>query len=289
MDINHLKSFLAVADTGSFTKAAEGLFSTQPTLSRHINMLEGELGVKLIDRDRHHVALTEAGEILFKDGKAWIAEMIAIERKVSKYSESNIQQLDIICSPMYSQILRKVYFKFCQKYPDISCCIRQVESGQEFAVVERGDADIGVLFYPTLQEQKAQFNFAKISEEKMCLVAGVDSAIAQRPVLSLEDFKDETLLIAKYPMNPWLKGVHASVEKYFGRVIYVENLEIVTLNLSNNQGVSIWPEIVVEDTQSYSRVLNVPGFKASTTLWAVWSKENPNKNIKAFVDMFMNK
>ncbi|MBQ9031283.1 MAG: LysR family transcriptional regulator [Parasporobacterium sp.] len=286
MDITHLKSFLAIADTGSFTKAAEGLFSTQPTLSRHVALLESELGVKLIDRDKHHVRLTKAGEVLFAEGKRWIADMISIERRLSMYSEANSNHLDIICSPMYSQILRTAYQKFREQYPDITCNIRQVVSGMELSVVEQNDADIGILFWSPEITSIPSLDYRVISREKMCLVSGADAAIAQKGSLRLKDFRNETLLIARSPMTPWLKKIHSSVEAYFKSIIYVDNLETITLNLSTNQGISIWPEIVVKDTQNYSKALNVPEFSEYTTLYAVWVKENPNQNIRRFLEMF---
>ncbi len=285
VNINHLKSFLAVVETASFSKAAEGLFTTQPTLSRHITALEDELGVQLLDRDRHHVRMTQAGELLFQEGKHWIAQMISIERRVTNAGCHNDAKLDLICSPMYSQVLRKVYRKFTEIFPSIICNIRQVESGKEFEVVQHDDADIGILFYTPELPAQSNLRCANICSAKMCLVCGVDAPIGRKGVLSLDDFKDEKLIIARSPMNDWLAGVHQSVLPYFKQVIYVETLETVILSISANQGIAIWPEIVVRDTQNYSKVLNVPAFKASSNLVAVWREDNRNGNIKRFIDM----
>lgn len=284
LNIMHLKSFLAVADTASFTKAAEGLFTTQSTLSRHVSALEAELGVQLLDRDRHHhVSLTPAGRFLFDEGKRWIAEMISIERRLTGIGAEVSSHLDIICSPMYSQILRDVFLRFREEYPHITCNVRQVETGKEFQVVQNNDADIGVLFFKPDLRDSDQFESQKISTEKMCLVCGSSDPIAKKGPLSLNDFCNETLVVAKYPMNDWIAGVHQSIEQYFKRVIYVENLEMVILNISANQGIAIWPEIVVRNTQGYSRILDVPEFKNETDLVAVWSKQSRNTNIQRFV------
>ncbi len=284
MDVNHLKSFLAVADTASFTKAAEGLFTTQPTLSRHISALEDELGVRLLERDRHSVRLTSAGKVLLEEGKRWIAAMITIERRVATADEGGNQKLEIICSPMYSQILRNIYQRFREDYPGVICNFRQVESGKELDVVKNRDTDIGVLFYrPEINGE--MFRSFSISEEPLRLISGIDAPIAKRGALKMADFRNETLIIARTPMDDWLEGIHRSISHYFGRVIYVENLETVTLNIATNQGIAIWPEIVVKDTQNYSHTLNVPEFCEKTELYAVWLRENRNPLIERFKEL----
>ena len=66
MRIEYMREFVAIHDEGNFSRAARSLFMTQPALSRHMQELERELGVRLIDRDRHSVSLTEAGERAYK-------------------------------------------------------------------------------------------------------------------------------------------------------------------------------------------------------------------------------
>lgn len=286
MDVNCLKSFLAVADTGSFTKAAEGLFTTQPTLSRHIASLEAELGVRLMERNRHAVHLTAAGKLLFHEGKRWIAQMISIERRVSTADAGGARKLDIICSPMYSQILRNVYQRFRETYPDVICNIRQVESGKELDAVRTRDTDIGILFYRLEVAENAMYQSFCIAEEPLRLVSGAGAGIARKGPLSLADFKDETLIIAQgHQMDDWIDGIHRSVAPYFKRVVRTENIESVALNTSINQGVAIWPEVVVKDTQSYNQILDVPEFREKTELLAVWMKDNHNAYIHKFIDL----
>jgi DNA-binding transcriptional LysR family regulator len=62
VELRHLRAFVAVAASRSFTRAAEQLFITQPALTRTIRQLESLLGAALIDRNTHPVSLTPAGE-----------------------------------------------------------------------------------------------------------------------------------------------------------------------------------------------------------------------------------
>jgi DNA-binding transcriptional LysR family regulator len=69
MDLHHLRTFVAVAEERSFTKAAARLHISQPPLTRHIQQLEAMLGVRLLARSRQKVETTHAGQILLAKAK----------------------------------------------------------------------------------------------------------------------------------------------------------------------------------------------------------------------------
>ena len=69
MELRPLRYFTAVAEELNFRRAAERLHVAQPALSNQIRQLEEELGARLLDRDRHHVALTAAGKVFLEHGR----------------------------------------------------------------------------------------------------------------------------------------------------------------------------------------------------------------------------
>ena len=86
LDIKHLQYFIQVTHFKSFTKAAEHLFITQPTISKMIKNLETELGVELFDRSRKQLTLTDAGRVVLEQAKLIDRAFNNLEREVESLS-----------------------------------------------------------------------------------------------------------------------------------------------------------------------------------------------------------
>lgn len=85
LSIDHLRSFVTIAETGSYTKAAELLFRTQPALSHQINKLEDQLGSRILDRSGRDLKLTEAGTVL-----------LDYARRILNLNEEALDRLNIV-------------------------------------------------------------------------------------------------------------------------------------------------------------------------------------------------
>lgn len=89
IDLEQLRIFLAVAEHGGFTKAAESMYISHSTTSRHVAMLEESLGVRLFTREHRKVKLTPAGEILCREGVKLFKKIEAIENAVRLTENKN--------------------------------------------------------------------------------------------------------------------------------------------------------------------------------------------------------
>ena len=92
MELNELKSFTAVAKTGSFSLAAEQLHLTQPAVSKRVASLELKLGARLFDRFGRRISLTEAGRQLLPRARKLLLEIDDIGRSISKPSSQRVDK-----------------------------------------------------------------------------------------------------------------------------------------------------------------------------------------------------
>ena len=98
MKISHLETFAKLAVTGSFTRAAHDLFTTQPTVTTHIQLLEQELGYQLFTRSRNSVRLTENGKMLFQKVEEIFRLMDSIKGAKTKADDGLSGTLNIAAS-----------------------------------------------------------------------------------------------------------------------------------------------------------------------------------------------
>ena len=98
MELRHLRYFVAVAEELNFTRAAEKLRLAQPSLTRQIRNLEEELGVRLLDRSRNQVSLTEEGRRFLVDARRLVALSLESVKAVQRFSRGESSQLNQLAS-----------------------------------------------------------------------------------------------------------------------------------------------------------------------------------------------
>ena len=87
MELEQLRAFAAVAETGSFTRAAEKLYTSHSSISRAVSALERELGATLLERGNRVAGLTRAGEILLRGAKDILAKEEELKKEIEKSTE----------------------------------------------------------------------------------------------------------------------------------------------------------------------------------------------------------
>src|SRR5262245_63636981 len=146
MDLRQLEIFARVAEFGSFSKAAESLHLTQPTVSEHIRTLEDELGVRLLDRLGRGATVTRAGQLLL----TYATRMLALQREARQALDSfqgkMSGELLVGASTIPGEyVLPPLIGRFKEKYPEIATTLRIGGSRTVVEWVVDGRAEIGVV------------------------------------------------------------------------------------------------------------------------------------------------
>lgn len=164
MEMKQLRSYIAVVDYGSFTKAAEKTYTSQPTISAHIKALE-ELGVQLLARDTKNLRVTEKGRELYDCACGMLSLQ---QRMLDKWENEDRKTLCIGVSTIPSgYILPRLLEGFRSEYPDVVISIRQSDSEEIEAAVEQGACDIGLVG----EEAGGSLVSEPIAEDKTVLIA----------------------------------------------------------------------------------------------------------------------
>ena len=229
MDIRILRYFLTVAKEQNFTKAAEKLNITQPTLSRQLAAFEEELGTALFIRESRSITLTEAGILL----KRRALEIIDLEEKILdelKVKEGLIEGTITIGCGEFAAVetlaeICKVYKQKCQM---VQIVLHTATADSVYEMMNQGLVDIGLFLEPINTEG---LDYIRIMESDHWVVGmKPDDALAEKEFIKKED------LIGKPLILPERVSVQSELANWFGKDF--SKLQIAfTSNLGTNAGV----------------------------------------------------
>ena len=139
----HLRAFHAVASQGSFTRAADYLHVTQPTISGQVKELEERYGVKLLIRERRETRLTELGESIYKQLKTMFRLEMDVEQLLLSARELSTGELHVAADSPY--IITPLLAQFQRLYPGVHISVDYGNSAEIMKWLESGKCDVAVL------------------------------------------------------------------------------------------------------------------------------------------------
>jgi DNA-binding transcriptional LysR family regulator len=221
LDLRKLRYFLAVAATLNFGRAAEELLVAQPALSRAVKALEDDLGVMLFNRDKHGVALTEAGRVLVVEADNLLTVTLAARRRV-RAGGAVVTTLSIGFRP--GIIITPVVQAFTREYPDIVVVAHRIEWDEQAAALIDGRVDVAWVRTPIAA---SGLQVVPLFDDAEMLALPVGHRLAGQASITLGDLDDEPLL--RYDAAPE-HGV-GQVSGLTGVRTMEEKLEAVALGL----------------------------------------------------------
>lgn len=194
MDLFTIKYVLAVADTGSFSRAAQACYVGQPALSQQISRLERELGVTLFNRHSRGITLTEAGKAFVLRGREIVQSCEALQSEMFRYAglEKGALNLGIITS-LQCIDFGGMLSDFCQTHTHISVNIMQAGTYTLLKKLEDRSIDLAFLNRPAAPMPTA-FHFVKLGEDHYSLAIPRTHRLAGRERVSLAELRDEKFI-----------------------------------------------------------------------------------------------
>ncbi|OWY39862.1 LysR family transcriptional regulator [Xenophilus sp. AP218F] len=253
MDIRALRYFVELVKRHSFTKAAEALFVTQPTISKMVKQLEEELGMPLILRDGRSFHLTDAGRVTYERGMDVLSAMNQLKHELSDLAGLSSGELVVGLPPMVGvAFFAPVVSHFRQRYPNIE--LKMVEDGA-LAIensVKSGELEIGVAVLPVDGQLFDQYSVVR---DPLCLVAPAGSRWRGLGVVQLSDIADEPIVL--YPEDFTLAHRVADAFRELGKAPNIvgrsAHWDFIVELVGARLGVTLLPLSIVErlDRQAY--------------------------------------
>jgi LysR family nitrogen assimilation transcriptional regulator len=191
MDIKQIRTLIAIAETGSATKAGELLHLVQPAVSRHIRLLEEECGVPLFDRERHGMVLTDAGRTLAEYGRRALRELDKARAEIGPAAHAVSGRLVIGLLASVSRLLAAEFVaRMRAKYPAVTIGVNVGYAGNVVQWLEAGEVELALL-YDTRSSQGLQVD--TLLDERLYVI-GPPGEIAAGESFPLKNLKDRPMV-----------------------------------------------------------------------------------------------
>lgn len=230
MNLKQLEVFLAVAETGSFSRAAEATFITQSTVSQHISSLEAEFDLKLLDRTGKGVFPTGGGKILLE--QAWqivsSAREIPLVMKRFKGLEDAILKMGASNIPG-NYLIPVALSNFIGRYRGVALTILQGDSRETLDRLKNGEIELGII--GSLFDEE-DIDFKPLGRDEIVLVVKGSHPWARRNRINLDE-----ILSAKYIIREAGSGTEKTVREALVKAGIEPSQMKVQASLGSNEAV----------------------------------------------------
>jgi DNA-binding transcriptional LysR family regulator len=193
MDLRRLEIFAKVAELGSFSRAAEALFLTQPTISEHVRALEDELGVQLLDRLGRGATPTRAGQLLLGYARRMLALSREAHQALDRFQGRMSGELIVGGSTIPGEyVLPALIGPFKAKYPDISIALLIGGTRQVTEWLEEGRVEVAVVgARPVGRALEAK----ELMPDELVVVVPASHPWATRRTATLSELQKEPMVV----------------------------------------------------------------------------------------------
>ncbi|KQL52906.1 LysR family transcriptional regulator [Heyndrickxia shackletonii] len=265
MDLREIKLFIEVADHMSFTKAAEHSYLSQPSLSKIVKKLEEELQVELFDRSTRHLRLTDAGKIVYQQGRKALAPLYELNILLDELRDLETGEIKIGIPPLIGTLFfPDIARKFHAKYPKVKLQLVELGAKRIAELVEDAQIDLGIIVLPADEEK---FKVYPYITDEFVLFIYEEHPLSNRKEVLLTELKDERFVLFSEDFT-----LHDYVKKACNEVGFEANVsyessqwDLLVELVSSKMGIALLPKSIFYK-QNHPNVKMIP-IKEPTLLW----------------------
>ncbi|MER2090979.1 MAG: LysR family transcriptional regulator [Sporosarcina sp.] len=285
MDLKQLNYFVSVVDYMSFSKAAEKLHISQPSLSNAIKNLERDLGFQIIERSTRNSRLTEAGEVLYKRATHLLSEMAILKKEMEEVKIIGKGELQIGMIESVKYWIPKVIFRYNELFSDMHIQLTEVLGGDDVRNSLRKYETHAIITNQQIKE--ADIETVPLYKEKLVLVLHKNHPLAGRELVTLSELEHEPFIISTEGFQTREDILRAfEMEDIVPAVKYeIERFETALSLVSENLGIAFIPENYLQgpyDLSIISKIIDSPALER--TVYLTYMKNRyVSPSIKSFI------
>ena len=246
MEIHQLRYFVAVAEEGSFSRAAAKVRVAQPSLSQQIRKLEGEIGQPLFDRLPRSVVLTEAGRCLLEYAQQILASIGDARRCVDELKGKIAGHVAVGAIPTIAPyVLPELVVTFQKHYPDVTLHIVEDVTAGITRRIEAGELDVALA---STCQRSPTLRVELLGNEPLLALVPKGHALAKQSAITLDDLKSQRFLLL-HEMHCLSQQVHHLLESRRLQpqvALAGSQLSTIANMVAADIGVSIVPQMMMK-------------------------------------------
>lgn len=192
MELRQLRSFVAAAEAGNISRAAQALHLSQPALSRQIKALEDDIGVALLDRGAHSFKLTSEGQVLLREAKAVIARADQALAKVRAAGQAITLKVGYAPS-LTAGMLPLAIECFTQKHPRVRVELRDLSSTEMLEGLQNGELDVIVRVAP--KKDQPDLHWEVVQQQHWRVAMNRSHELVSKKSVKAADLNEQKLVV----------------------------------------------------------------------------------------------
>jgi DNA-binding transcriptional LysR family regulator len=291
VDLEQLKTFVTISQYKNYTKAAEYLNVTQPTVTARIQNLENEFNCKLLHRNGKSVALTEEGEVLLSYAIKMIQDTYSLKERISNI---DIPNLNVGFTPAFSYDIIHGAISLFLTHKSSSKPSISITEGNDGDLISKkiksGELDFGIVRDTISFDEELEQIF--ITVDKVILIVGKSHPLAEKNEITNDDLVNQTL-VTFLRHTSMIQRIEQNVAGIKGlKLLEVGNFGMMKSFVRNGLGVSIVPQLAISNAEGFDKEICVKSFNSiekeiPLNVVAIFKKYSPNiVYFKLFIEIF---
>ncbi|WP_042461982.1 LysR family transcriptional regulator [Neobacillus dielmonensis] len=286
MELRQLEYFTVVAEELHFGRAALRLQMTQPPLSQQILQLERELGVKLFERSKRHVELTNAGKVFLHEVRQILPQLELAKAAAQRAQMGVVGRLVIgFVGSATFDILPIIVREFQEQFPSVDLDLREMPTPMQIEAFHRKEIDIGFVRPPVVDPL---LSLLSVHQETCIAVVPKWHSLAKRASVSMSELSTERfILVEREVWSSWYDDILSKCrDAGFSPIIRQDVKEIQTAVglVAAGLGISIVPKSTVNLHARDVAYVSIEGEAPQVKMSIAWRTDNQSTIVKQFLD-----